>query len=288
MTTANDLVGAIHALKRRPDPDSALRLLQRIGAQVLPIMRQRGWRVKVLREFYPRTPNLLGLNVNQGAEIRLRLRCPHNDAQFLPYGDLLGTMLHELVHIVRAPHDATFYRLLDTLKAEAEALMARGYTGDGFFSGGQRLGAGCSHNVPRHQQRDKAVLAIEERRRQASLAGPPRTLAGPAGWLALQAHRTPGQMAAMALERRLSDERWCGQTMAGAAAATQPDSDDDVVPAAIADSTGNTGPIVISDSDSEAGDLHRDAACVIDDDSDSGDLQQPSASRVSSPAFSHR
>ncbi|KAJ2713556.1 hypothetical protein H4R19_002189 [Coemansia spiralis] len=240
MGSANDLIGTVCSLKRRPNAEQALQTLQRVAAQVRPLMRQRGWRVGVLREFYPKTVNLLGLNVNRGAEIRLRLRSAHSEAQFLAYGDVLGTMLHELVHIERGPHDAVFYGLLDTLRAEAEALLVRGYAGDGFYSAGQRVGVGCSHNAPRHQLRDKAARAAEQRQHRASLGGPPRTLAGGSGGLAAQqAHRSPAQMAALALERRLHDETWCGQTMAG----------DDVLASVAA---GSGSPIIIdSDSDSD-------------------------------------
>ncbi|KAJ2748858.1 hypothetical protein GGI19_005934 [Coemansia pectinata] len=224
-------------------------------------MSTRKWRVQVLREFFPTDANLLGLNVNRGQEIRIRLRPSHDPTQFLHYYDLLGTMLHELVHIVRSPHDTEFYRILDELKGEAEVLLAKGYTGDGFFSDGTRVGVGVSHNVPRHGLREQTVRAVEARRRKELLGGPPRTLGGARHWIALQAHNTPAQMAAMAMERRLRDEKWCGESMAGAVSATQPDSDDDIVlvmqPASV-----SSEPIVIHDSDSEPEPMH---IHVIDD-----------------------
>lgn len=60
-----------------------------------------------------------GLNINGGggrtSEIKIRLR-PHNsEGSFFPYEHLLGTMLHELVHNVQGPHNATFYKLLDEI-----------------------------------------------------------------------------------------------------------------------------------------------------------------------------
>ncbi|KAJ2766498.1 hypothetical protein IWQ57_004335 [Coemansia nantahalensis] len=249
MGKANDRIGAICVLKRRPGAEQALELLQRVAAQVRPIMHQRGWRVGLLREFYPKAANLHGLNVNHGAEIRLRLRSAHSDAVLLPYGDVLGTMLHELVHIVRSPHDAVFYELLDKLRGEAEGLMARGYAGDGFFSAGQRVGVGISHNAPRHQLRDRAARAAEQRQCRASLGGPPRTLAG-GSLAAQQARLSPAQMAALALERRLRDEKWCGQAMDSAATAASADGDD--VLAASVVGGGSCSPVVISDSDGDA------------------------------------
>ncbi|KAJ2793047.1 hypothetical protein H4R20_006664 [Coemansia guatemalensis] len=241
----NELIGSTHVLKRRPAADTALAMLQRVSAQVRPIMQQRGWRVKVLREFYPRTANLLGLNVNRGQEIRLRLRSPHDDSRFLEYTDVLGTMLHELVHIERAPHDSEFYRRLDELRRETEELMARGYTGDGFHSDGRRVGQGVSHNAPRHQLREKRLRAAEGR--AVAMGGRARTLGG-AEWAVKQARYTPAQMAAMALERRLRDERWCGETMPDATAETEADSDDDVV-IVLADFNE---PIIVVDSDSDS------------------------------------
>ncbi|KAJ2358184.1 hypothetical protein GGF43_000988 [Coemansia sp. RSA 2618] len=237
----NDRIGSIHVLKRQPDSAHALQLLQRVAAQVRPIMQTRSWRVPVLREFYPRTPNLLGLNVNRGSEIRIRLRSAHNATQFLRYEDLVGTMLHELVHIERAPHDHVFYALLDVLKLETEKLMARGYTGDGFFSGGRRVGVGHSHDsgVP-GRTRELAVRAAERRMRFGRQV--PRTLGSVAG--EQQHANTPSRMAALALDRRLRDEKWCGESMPNSQ--TPMDSDDDDVVIIVPDM-----PIVISDSDSE-------------------------------------
>ncbi|KAJ1643111.1 hypothetical protein LPJ64_005084 [Coemansia asiatica] len=246
---SNELVGSVHALKRRSNPNKALELLHRIAAQVRPIMEKRGWKVGTLREFFPNNPNLLGLNVNHGQEIRIRLRPSFDDKKFLIYEDLLGTMLHELVHIVRGPHDAVFYAKLDELKREAEELLDRGYTGDGFFSQGSRVGLDVSHNAPRHEMRERALRAIENRRNR-QFGGPPRTLGGGnkgGSWAEMQARFTPAQMAAMALERRLRDERWCGETMAGAVKETRPDSDDNVVALAVPEN--HVECIVISDSE---------------------------------------
>lgn len=59
------------------------------------------------------------------------------------YESILGTMLHELAHIVRGPHDAVFYKLLDELKAECEELMAR-WVAAGRSSGGGSGGGGTT------------------------------------------------------------------------------------------------------------------------------------------------
>ncbi|KAJ1907567.1 hypothetical protein LPJ81_000665 [Coemansia sp. IMI 209127] len=284
----NPLIGSIHALKREPKTDEALRLLQRIAALVRPIMQKRGWKVTKLREFYPRNASLLGLNVNRGLEVRIRLRPAHDNSQFLRYEDLLGTMLHELVHIVRSPHDAEFYRMLDELKAEAEVLLAQGYTGDGFFSDGRKLGAGIAHNVPLHMQREKTLQSIEARKRlqKLGLGGPPRKLGGGSDLVGMQLaatarqqRYTPAQMAAMAAERRWRDEKWCGEAMAGIVEESQPHGDDDgdEVVVVVGTSTppdrpssnqGDGNPvIVVSDSDSDTEPATTTGcACVVVED----------------------
>jgi hypothetical protein len=47
-------------LKGHPRSNEALTLLQRIASLVKPIMRRNGWRLPVLAEFFPESPNLLG------------------------------------------------------------------------------------------------------------------------------------------------------------------------------------------------------------------------------------
>ena len=81
--------------RSRPREAEALLKLRKIASLVKPIMRHRGWTVGVLREFYPEQRNLLGLNVNKGQSICLRLRYPSDERQFLPFEDVVDTMLHE-------------------------------------------------------------------------------------------------------------------------------------------------------------------------------------------------
>ncbi|KAF7055895.1 hypothetical protein CFC21_063369 [Triticum aestivum] len=109
-------VWEIRALKRKPEEPAARALLNRVAKQVQPIMRRRKWRVKVLSEFSPKNPRLLGLNVNRGVEVKLRLRRDGRDLDFIPYEEVLDTMLHELAHNARGPHDAQFYKLWDELR----------------------------------------------------------------------------------------------------------------------------------------------------------------------------
>lgn len=64
----------------------------------------------------PANPSLLGLNVGGGAEVKLRLRRPNNELDFLPYNQILDTMLHELCHNEHGPHNSDFYNLLDEIR----------------------------------------------------------------------------------------------------------------------------------------------------------------------------
>ena len=81
--------------KHRPREKDALLMLRKIASLVKPIMRQRGWKLGILTEFYPTERNLLGLNHDRGHKICLRLRYPSDERQFLPIEEVTDTMLHE-------------------------------------------------------------------------------------------------------------------------------------------------------------------------------------------------
>ncbi|KAI3786243.1 hypothetical protein L1987_45378 [Smallanthus sonchifolius] len=89
---------------------------QILAKQVQPIMRKRKWKVKILSEFWPSNPALLGLNVNGGEEVKLRLGSQNNEWEFFPYDQILDTMLHELCHNQYGPHNTDFYNLLDEIR----------------------------------------------------------------------------------------------------------------------------------------------------------------------------
>ncbi|KAJ2781662.1 hypothetical protein GGI15_003159 [Coemansia interrupta] len=237
MTGPGDPIGSVHVLPRQRNGAEALHLLRRVAAQVRPVMRARGWRVGVLREFLPCNARLLGVNINGGQEIRLRLRPAHDPSAFLPYGDLLGTMLHELAHIARGPHDRVFYATLDALRQETQRLVDAGYRGDGFFSQGRCVGGHVAHTAGTPAEaRARALAAVERRAGGRALGGSPRTLDPPGAWRA---------MAARAAERRLRDDRWCGAAKRGDAG----------------------GVIVISDCESEH---DQPSAVIVLSDSDDG------------------
>ena len=100
--------------------DHSFFLLSRGPAQVQPICVKYKWTVVSLVEFYPKSAGLLGLNVNRGKAIKVRLREAQDKSQFLLYESIVHTMLHELCHCRIGEHSAEFYRLLDELIEEYE------------------------------------------------------------------------------------------------------------------------------------------------------------------------
>ncbi|KAG6009162.1 hypothetical protein E4U21_003232 [Claviceps maximensis] len=204
MPEYESLVGSYVHLAREARAAEALVTLKKVASLVKPIMRARGWKVGQLAEFYPEQANLLGLNVNRGMKICLRLRYPGDRNQFMPTENVVDTMLHELAHIVHGPHNQQFHALWDQLRDECQGLMMKGYTGEGFLGQGQRLGGA---RMPDREIRRVAREAAEKRRGQSALAGGSgRRLGGTAP--------RPGQdirqTIATAVERRNAILRGCG------------------------------------------------------------------------------
>ncbi|KND91302.1 DNA-dependent metalloprotease WSS1 [Tolypocladium ophioglossoides CBS 100239] len=121
--------------------------------------------------------NLPGLNVNAGSKIFLRLRHNHDRTQFLPFEEVVDTMLHELCHIVHSHHHRRFNALWDQLRDELQGLMMKGYTGEGFLSEGRRLGGTM---LPAHEVRRLARAASHKPQDQSSAVVPGRRLGGAA------------------------------------------------------------------------------------------------------------
>ncbi|CAA7050785.1 unnamed protein product [Microthlaspi erraticum] len=189
-------VWEIKALKKKPREDEARKILEKVAKQVQPIMNRRKWRVKLLSEFW-------------GVQVKLRLRRANHDGDFLSYHEVLDTMLHELCHNAHGPHNASFYKLWDELRKECEELMTKGITGtgQGFDVPGKRLG-GFSRQPPLSSLRAIAATAADKRVRAGNLlpSGPHRL----GGDNSIMSDLSPIQAAAMAAERRLLDDIWCG------------------------------------------------------------------------------
>ena len=70
--------GKVQVLESESDAGYARRMLIRAAKQVEPLMEKRNWHVPVLTEFYPKTGQLYGVNINRGAKICVRLRAPRD------------------------------------------------------------------------------------------------------------------------------------------------------------------------------------------------------------------
>lgn len=147
--------------------------------------------------------SIIGLNVDRGRKICLRLRYPGDQTQFMPLENVVDTMLHELCHIVHGPHNSDFHALWDQLRDEQQGLLMKGYTGEGFLSEGRRLGGA---RLPPTEARRLAREAAEKRRRQPPGTGPGVRLGGVAP--------RPGEdirrVIADAVERRNQTLKGCG------------------------------------------------------------------------------
>jgi len=117
--------------------DEGRHLLRALAAQVRPIMKQHGFIINSFEE-YEYNPVFAGRNWNNGETVELVLR--RAGGMFYPTSWLLSTLCHELAHIKHMNHGPAFQALWKRLRLEVEALQARGYFGDGYWSAGRRLG----------------------------------------------------------------------------------------------------------------------------------------------------
>ncbi|TPX47120.1 hypothetical protein SeLEV6574_g02832 [Synchytrium endobioticum] len=206
-------IGSIESCKLVND-QAAMGLLNKVATMVKPIMKNRSFKVGKLSELHPTShrPELYGLNENGGRRILLRLRPHHHPTSFLHFESIIATMLHELTHNLRGPHDAQFYKILDSLKDEYDKLLASGYQGEGFHGPGNRVGAGISHNHDQRTAHRMAAEAAEKRLRLSKLMAPSGGVRLGSGVSSskLEGMLTPAQMAAMAAARRAQDAVWCG------------------------------------------------------------------------------
>lgn len=116
--------------KFRPREAEAKKILWKVASLVKPIMRQRGWKVGTLAEFWPPEEFLLGRNYCRGQKICLRLRPFNDERQFYPIEVIADIMLHELCHIVHNSHDEHFQALWNQLRYEYCQLVPRYQTHD--------------------------------------------------------------------------------------------------------------------------------------------------------------
>ena len=115
-----------------PGKEASRALLQRIAndPSVLNVMKKRKFFVPELVEMYPGGNNgtknvdpvcILGLNVNQGAQIHLRIRT--DDLQgYIKYNTILKTVFHELAHNLLSEHNNEFFALVSELERQGQSL----------------------------------------------------------------------------------------------------------------------------------------------------------------------
>lgn len=142
-------------------------LLDAAVRAVTPVMNARRWKVGHLTEFLPRSDRLLGVNVNRGMTIKIRLRHSKTSTTLFAFEAVVETLLHELVHNTFGPHDRHFYSLLDKVKDETERSLTSSipYALTGVLpprlTGGVKLGGS---KRPRTKTQRELCLEAAERR----------------------------------------------------------------------------------------------------------------------------
>jgi len=217
--------------QRSEDATRALELLQQLQREFAPLLRNRGWTVHKLQEMCccsngggkKRESGILGMCHSSGnkttamiIEIRLREPTGHSFKDF-EY-ELVGTMCHELSHIIYGPHSADFYALMEELRGEFDKSRGQsGIDGNGIFAGRGNKADGDRHNPSNAKDaRQRALIAAESRSRKQQLGGRPggqrlggsTRRAGDIDW-----HRmTPRAAASVAAQRRFRDDGWCSHS----------------------------------------------------------------------------
>lgn len=126
----------------KPGPAEALRLLKQLASDpsITGLMEKYHWRVPLLSEMPPQgkvgvSPVcVLGVNINKGQEISLRLRTD-DLLGFRRYDRIKETLIHELAHMVHGDHDNAFKEFNSLLRREAEHMDWKGGRGAQALSG---------------------------------------------------------------------------------------------------------------------------------------------------------
>lgn len=196
----------IASLKKFDDVEYANSLLHDMAKLVAPLVHEFGFKVGTLCEMYPRNPNLLGLNVNRGQKILIRLRMSLNPRLFYPMSSLIETLLHELTHNVHGPHDQRFYDYLENLKTRFNSYQLGSITSN-YRCEELRLG-GKAHTLIRQrrlQELNKPIYKAEVRKlgNGSHVTKPGLQRRTPVSAEVLRARVRE------AAERRLADSKWC-------------------------------------------------------------------------------
>ncbi|KZT39101.1 WLM-domain-containing protein [Sistotremastrum suecicum HHB10207 ss-3] len=162
--------------------EDAKELLRALAAQVKPIMKAHGFSINSFEE-YEYNNVFAGRNWNAGEVVELVLR--RADGTFYTIPTLLNVLCHEIAHIKHMNHLSGFQKLWAQLRSEVQALRARGYYGDGYWSSGARVGDGARTGgigsefevMPEYvcggaQTRQKTRTVGRRRHKESNAAGP--------------------------------------------------------------------------------------------------------------------
>ena len=204
------------ALVKMSRKDEAKKLLDRLASICGPVMGRRQWRVKCLKEFFPTNAGLLGMNVNRGASIFIRLRPGHDKDSFLPWHEVLGTMVHELTHMSVGSHSAEFYKLMDQVHDEVDkdagtiGTEKKSMLGATWMTESHRLGGS---NSATEGNCSKAATAAAEKRIKLSAgsASSGQRLGGSAPKPLSASDRR--NLSANAADKRIRDDLCCDSTL---------------------------------------------------------------------------
>jgi hypothetical protein len=159
--------GALEPLVEFRDKHVASAMLARLAHDrgVLAVMQRHGWRIGTIFELYPKgkvgmSPScLMGINVNRGERIGLRLRTD-DLAGWRPYENVRKVLFHELTHQEHSEHGVPFNEFMSALLREADAH-------DWTVSAGRRLDGGTvekgRHGIASERQRAVVVSDTGER-----------------------------------------------------------------------------------------------------------------------------
>lgn len=203
-------ISKLSVLKRQENNENAYALLYEVAKHVAPILYECNLKVGMLCEMYPKNSNLLGLNINRGQKILLRLRYSYNRNSFLPISDLIGTMLHELAHNLHGPHDARFYNYLNHLNSRFDSLGS-GKLGSSIYFEEQKLGTSYSLSTKDLTIREKrlAILGKGKYRAEARRLGTSKDSPN-SSFDTLPVNREDRRKLILeATERRIRDQKWC-------------------------------------------------------------------------------
>ena len=155
---------SIETLPGLPNQNEARKILTTLANDpgVLEVMKKRGWKVPILAELYPdgsvgEDPVcVLGLNVNHGEKILLRIRTDDLSG-FRKLRTVKETLYHELAHNQFGPHDEKFYRLMREITKESDSFNLSGRTLSGTNGGVSRTGQIQGHIEPTRYIKRKIV-----------------------------------------------------------------------------------------------------------------------------------